>query len=128
MLTLGDHAYDNGTPAEFANCFHPTWGAFKDRHPPRAPAITSTTPRARDGYFDYFGAQAGPDRRGYYSFDHGGWHFISLNTLVDVTAQSQQYRWLKADLAQSSRQPVHDRLLALSRVQLGRAATAASRR
>ena len=98
VLTLGDHAYDNGTPAEFANCFHPTWGAFKDRIRPSPGNHDYNTPGAV-GYFDYFGAQAGPDRRGYYSFDHGGWHFISLNTLVDVTAQSEQYAWLKADLA-----------------------------
>ena len=88
VLTLGDHAYDNGTPAEFANCFHPTWGAFKDRIRPSPGNHDYNTPGA-EGYFGYFGAQAGPDRRGYYSFDYGGWHFISLNSLVDVSAQSR---------------------------------------
>jgi hypothetical protein len=101
VLTLGDHAYDNGTPAEFANCFHPTWGTFKDRIRPSPGNHDYNTPGAV-GYFDYFGVQAGPDRRGYYSFDHGGWHFISLDSLVDVSAQSEQYTWLKADLARSS--------------------------
>ncbi|HSB87699.1 MAG TPA: metallophosphoesterase [Ilumatobacteraceae bacterium] len=101
VLTLGDHAYENGTPAEFANCFDPTWGAFKDRIRPSPGNHDYNTPGA-EGYFAYFGAQAGPNRRGYYSFDYGGWHFISLDSLVGVSAQSDQYLWLKADLAQSS--------------------------
>jgi hypothetical protein len=100
VLTLGDHAYENGTPAEFADCFNPTWGAFKARiHP--SPGNHDYNTAGAEGYFGYFGAQAGPDRLGYYSFDYGGWHFISLNSLVDVSAASEQYRWLKADLAQS---------------------------
>ncbi len=101
VLTLGDHAYDNGTPEEFASCFHATWGAFKDRiHP--SPGNHDYYTVGAEGYFGYFGAQAGPDRRGYYSFDFGGWHFISLNSLVDASEQSEQYAWLKSDLAMSS--------------------------
>jgi hypothetical protein len=50
-------------------------------------------------YFDYFSAAAGPDRRGYYSFDVGGWHFISLNSNVDAGVGSAQYAWLQSDLA-----------------------------
>jgi hypothetical protein len=100
VLTLGDNAYPDGKPKEFAGCFGPTWGAFKD---PIRPAIgnrESHTPNA-DGYFGYFGEQAGPDRRGYYSFDYGGWHFISLNSLADTSTGSEQYRWLIADLENS---------------------------
>jgi len=100
VLTLGDHAYETGTPAEFANCFAPTWGAFKDRIRP-SPGNHDYYTVGAGGYFGYFGAQAGPDRRGYYSFDYGGWHFISLNSLVDVSLQSEQYLWLTADLAKS---------------------------
>jgi hypothetical protein len=100
VLPLGDLAYDSGTHAEFADCFDPTWGAFKDRLRPVPGNHEYRTPGAA-GYFDYFGAQAGPDRRGYYSFDYGGWHFIALNSEVDVSVQSQQYQWLKADLAKS---------------------------
>jgi hypothetical protein len=100
VLTLGDHAYDDGTPAEFANCFHPTWGAFKSRIFPSPGNHDYYTPGG-EGYFTYFGAQAGPDRAGYHSFDHAGWHFISLNSVADVSAQSAQYRWLMSDLAKS---------------------------
>ena len=31
------------------------------------------------GYFDYFGAAAGPRGLGYYSFDLGRWHVVALN-------------------------------------------------
>ena len=100
VLTLGDNAYDKGRAAEFANCFQPTWGAFKDRIRP-SPGNHEYESSGADGYFTYFGAQAGPDRRGYYSFDYGSWHFISLNSQIDVTAGSEQYLWLLADLAMS---------------------------
>jgi len=98
VLTLGDNAYENGTPEEFANCFHPTWGAFKDRIRPAYGNHDSYTPDGA-GYFGYFGAQAGPDRLGYYSFDYGGWHVIVLNSVSDdLSTDSPQYKWLVADL------------------------------
>ena len=58
------------------------------------------------GYFDYFGAIAnGP--RGYYSFDLGAWHIVSLNS--DICGDdpgcgpgTPQYEWLQADLRRSS--------------------------
>ncbi len=100
VLTLGDNVYENGTAEEFANCFDPTWGAFKDRIHPAPGNHDFNTPGAGP-YFDYFGAKAGPDRRGWYSFDFGGWHFISLNGVADVGRGSEQYRWVEADLAQS---------------------------
>src|SRR5438132_2563588 len=31
VLTIGDNAYERGRPDEFANCYDPTWGAFKSR-------------------------------------------------------------------------------------------------
>jgi hypothetical protein len=100
VLTLGDAVYEAGTPAEYANCFHPTWGAFKDRIRP-VPGNHDYYTSGAEGYFSYFGRQAGPDRRGYYSFDHGGWHFIMLNSSVDLSPSSEQYRWLISDLATS---------------------------
>ena len=101
VLTLGDNVYEYGTPEEFADCFHPTWGAFKDRIRPAIGNHETYTADAA-GYFGYFGAQAGPDRLGYYSFDYGGWHFIMLNgVLDDLSTESPQYKWLAADLAKS---------------------------
>jgi hypothetical protein len=100
VLTLGDTTYPVGAPTEFARCFHPTWGAFKDRIRPSIGNHEYLTPGA-EGYFGYFGAQAGPERRGYYSFDIGGWHFISLNSNIDAAPGSPQYLWLAADIASS---------------------------
>jgi hypothetical protein len=101
VLTLGDNAYDSGTHEEFANCFDPTWGAFKERIRPSPGNHEYRTPDAA-AYFDYFGALAGPDRRGYYSFDVGGWHFIAIDSMIDTAVGSPQFEWLLADLAGSS--------------------------
>ena len=49
------------------------------------------------GYFDYWN-----NVPNYYSYDAGGWHFISLNSntaFVPATPQSAQYKWLQQDLA-----------------------------
>jgi acid phosphatase type 7 len=100
VLTLGDTTYPLGEPIEFSTCFNPTWGVFKDRIRP-APGNHEYYTAGAAGYYDYFGAAAGPDRRGYYSFDHGGWHFISLNSNIDAAPGSAQYQWLMADLASS---------------------------
>jgi hypothetical protein len=100
VLTLGDSTYPVGALKEFNNCFKPTWGAFKDRIRPAPGNHEYMTPGAA-GYYDYFADLAGPDRRGYYSFDYGGWHFISLNSNIDVSPQSPQYQWLLQDLARS---------------------------
>lgn len=101
VLVLGDATYPIGAPGEFANCFQPTWGAFKGRIRPTPGNHEYLTPDAA-GYHGYFGAAAGPDRRGYYSFDHRGWHFISLNSNIDAGPDSPQVAWLQADLAASS--------------------------
>lgn len=101
VLTFGDNAYENGTPSEFAECYHPTWGVARDRTRP-SPGNHDYAIAGAEGYFSYFGAAAGPDRRGYYSFDHGGWHFISLNSNIDVSTTSAQYQWLVVDLANSN--------------------------
>jgi acid phosphatase type 7 len=98
VLTLGDNVYDTGTAAEFTNCYAPTWGQLK--------SVTWATPGNHDygtpdasGYFDYFGASAGPDRKGYYAKSVNGWFVISLNSNVDATTTSVQYKWLQSQLS-----------------------------
>lgn len=98
VFALGDNVYDSGTVIEYRDCYGPTWGAFRDRTYP-APGNHEYQTPAADGYFAYFGAQAGPDRRGYYSFDLGSWHIVSLNSNIDAVAGSPQQTWLRADLA-----------------------------
>ncbi len=101
VLTLGDNAYPDGTAADFASWYQPTWGAFKSKTSP-APGNHEYHVPAAQGYFDYFGTLAGPAGRGYYSFDIGGWHIISLNSEVAHGVGSLQETWLKDDLAASS--------------------------
>jgi hypothetical protein len=97
ILTLGDHAYESGTQQEFEKCYAPTWGRHLDRTRP-APGNHDYRTRNAAGYFGYFGDRAGPPGRGYYSFDLGTWHIISLNSAIPVGPRSPQGRWLADDL------------------------------
>lgn len=98
VYTVGDNAYPDGSPVNFSECYEPTWGKFKDRTRP-APGNHEYHTNGASGYFAYFGDQAGPAGRGYYSYDLGSWHIISLNSEIDASANSAQSTWLKADLA-----------------------------
>ncbi|HYD96635.1 MAG TPA: metallophosphoesterase [Noviherbaspirillum sp.] len=100
VLTLGDNTYPVGLLGEFTDCYEPTWGRFKARTFPSPGNHDYYTPRA-DGYYSYFGAAAGPDRRGYYSFKLGSWHVISLNSYLKPDAHRAQLAWLKDELARN---------------------------
>ena len=101
VLALGDEAYDDGSAEQFSGCYSPSWGRFKTRTRP-APGNHEYHSGAAAGYFGYFGAAAGPRGGGYYSFDLGGWHIISLNSncsdIGGCDTGSPQERWLRADL------------------------------
>ena len=115
VFTTGDNAYESGTASEYANCYDPNWGDFK--------AITKPSPGNHEyyksagasGYFEYFGNAASPTQpdcivncKGYYSYDLGSWHMISLNSNCSFVAGggcdrgSTQVEWLKKDLAANS--------------------------
>ena len=98
LIVLGDLAYESGAPAEFRDCYDPTWGAFNAFAHPTPGNHEYRTPDAA-GYFGYWGARAGPPGRGYYSYDLGPWHIISLNSEEDVAPSGDQAAWLRADLA-----------------------------
>ena len=98
VFTLGDNAYENGSPTNYRQCYDPTWGKFRDRTHP-APGNHDYNTSGAAGYFGYFGASAGPAGRGYYSYDLGGWHIISLDSEIGVDAASAQAIWLKQDLS-----------------------------
>jgi hypothetical protein len=122
VFTTGDNAYEDGTLSEYKTCYgrqtgtDPNWGEFK--------AITKPSPGNHEyqtagasGYFDYFSATpsapvpnttANPGLtpgKGYYSYDLGSWHIISLNSNCSFVAGggcaagSDQLVWLKDDLA-----------------------------
>ena len=105
VFAAGDLAYEKGTAEEFKNCYDKTWGRFKSRTHP-APGNHEFY-GSKDGspYFKYWGAQAGPLEKGYYSFDLGVWHIIALNTnctapgLGGCGPGSDQDLWLQQDLA-----------------------------
>ncbi len=103
VFTAGDNAYDDGTAVEFARCYEPSWGRHKARTRP-APGNHDYETAGAAGYFGYYGLNAGPPGRGYYSYDLGDWHIVSLNSNISMNAGSQQEVWLRADLATSSKQ------------------------
>jgi len=106
VLALGDEQYQSARTDDFARGYDLTWGALKSITYPTPGNHEYYTPDAA-GYFGYFGARAGGAGRGYYSFDLGAWHLISLNGNCDQIAGcdsgSPQERWLRADLAGEKR-------------------------
>ncbi len=103
VFTAGDNAYSDGTDANFSQCYDPTWGRHKARTRP-SPGNHDYHTSGAAGYYNYFGANAGPSGRGYYSYDLGDWHIISLNSNVSMSAGSAQEQWLRGDLAASTKQ------------------------
>ena len=104
LFVLGDAQYESGELDAFKQVYDRTWGRYK--------AITHPTPgnheyyrsAEADGYFAYFGASAGPRPGGYYSFNLGDWHIISLNANCNFVggcgAGSPEETWLRSDLRQ----------------------------
>jgi hypothetical protein len=99
FLYLGD-VYESGSMAEFFNWYGNGSSNFSALR-----AITDPTIGNHEygngiggaGYFDYWN-----NIPNYYSFNAGGWHFISLNSnssKIDVTSTSPEYQWLQQDLA-----------------------------
>jgi acid phosphatase type 7 len=82
VLTVGDHAYPDGTASQFEEYYEPTWGRFRN--------ITRPSPGNHDwrtsgaaGYEAYFGLRAGRIR----SFVLGSWRVISLDSNVRIGRQ-----------------------------------------
>jgi chitodextrinase len=102
VLTLGDTQYENGAYDKFLASYNKSWGAAKGITYPAIGNHEYQTPGGL-GYFTYFGSAAGTPGQGWYSFDLGGWHIISLNSNCSAVGGcgvgSPQYLWLLADLA-----------------------------
>lgn len=101
VAPLGDLAYDRGRPEEFDRCYQPTWGRFVDRTRPAQGNHDVATAGAA-GYYEMFGAAAGPRPQGYYSYDLGAWHIVVINSNCDQVGGcgpgSPQLAWLRDDL------------------------------
>ena len=116
VFTAGDDVYDNGTLAEFQNCYDASWGgpggSIKSRTHPAAGNHEWNNGNL-NGYFGYFGSLAGTNGISYYSFDLGpNWHVVVLDSECAKVpggcgATSTQVNWLRADLtANASRNVV----------------------
>jgi hypothetical protein len=107
-FTAGDNVYPDGSPTYFANCYEPTWGAFKERTRPGIGNHEFYRNPGAAGYFEYFGARAGPAGRGYYRFNAGTWKVYSLTSECSAksTCYLQQLKWLKSDLRNKPRECV----------------------
>ncbi len=102
FLYLGD-VYESGSKAEFYNWYGTSGSNFSALRAITDPTIGNH--EYNDGangasYFDYWN-----NVPNYYSFNAGGWHFISLNAnsgKIDVSPAGAQYAWLQQDLSSNT--------------------------
>ncbi len=100
IIAVGDNAYESGTSSQFTNCFDPTWGRFKDRIKP-VPGNHEYETSGASGYFQYFNTIPS-----YYAYNLGNWRIYALNSEIEVSASSEEVKWLQADLAANPSQCV----------------------
>ncbi len=101
VAVIGDVSQTDGSMASYVDCYDPTWGRHKARTRPAPGNHDYRTPGAA-AYYAYFGELAGPAGLGYYSYDLGDWHIVTLNSncsFVSCAEGSAQEQWLRADLA-----------------------------
>jgi acid phosphatase type 7 len=101
IQTLGDNAYQEGTSADFNECYAPSWGRFVDRTWAATGNHDHSTEDAQ-GYADYFGSRGGPYDKYYYSYELGAWHVVVLNSdcwrVEGCEVDDPQIEWLRRDL------------------------------
>ena len=105
ILTVGDNQYDNGTLTEFRNHYDKSWGKWKSiTHPATGNHEWYDN---LNGYKAYFGTQAFPNGKPYYSWEAGEFHFVSVDSdpMDNDGSDSTQVNWLKADLARCGAYP-----------------------
>ncbi len=93
LLLLGDIAYPDGSPQDFAAYFDPDWSRFADIWMPVPGNHEFRIPRA-GGYREYF---ALPSGRLYSSRRVGAWLVIGLNS--ETPWSRAQLSWLRDELA-----------------------------
>lgn len=99
IVVAGDAAYYSARDRDpYRTCYDSTWGRHKQRTHPAIGNHDAEVRMARK-YFEYFGAAAGPQPGGYYSFAVGAWHVLALNSMIAMDPRSAQGRWIAADLA-----------------------------
>ncbi len=116
VLALGDTQYEHSSLSNIRASYDRSWGKYKSRTRPaignheyaaglRCSPTRCPTNRGAAGYFDYFGARAGPRGRAYHSYNVGKWHVVVLNSMCWAAGGcgkgSPQERWLRSDLAKN---------------------------
>jgi hypothetical protein len=106
IFTAGDNAYEDGTSANYADCYAPTWGRVLDRTILPAAGNHDWNTADAAGYLGYFGPKAAPQGVTWYSTDLGSWHVIVLDSncayIGGCDDASPEGLWLKKDLRASS--------------------------
>jgi hypothetical protein len=101
VVAIGDLAYPDGSRENFT-CYDKTWGRVKSRTRP-APGNHEFHSKGASFYFEYFGKAAGDPKDGFYSYELGSWHIISLNSecaeVGGCNEGSREEKWLRDDLA-----------------------------
>ena len=109
LIVTGDIAYPNGTAAELAACYDPSYGKYKAHTYPVPGNHDYNTTDAAD-YFAYFGSRVGTIAEPWYSVSIGDWHFVMVNSncasVGGCDTSSPQYIWLSNELATHTNQCV----------------------
>jgi len=99
-FTAGDNSNENGSLYEYQKCFGPSWGQLM----PDLRVVPGNHDYYSDpleNYWVYFDGVAGEPGKGWYSFEHGDWHILMLNSncgYVGCGPSSEQIDWMKQDL------------------------------
>lgn len=96
VLTLGDNQYNEGALSDFRNSYDPTWGRRKGRTFP-SPGNHEFQTAGASGYYDYFGRRAHRSSDGFYAFNVGRWHLVSINTGNGAPSDAE-LRWVGRNL------------------------------
>jgi hypothetical protein len=106
ILTTGDNVYPYGLEEYYKKYFDKFWLRFRDVLRPIpgnhdvGHGIGDLPPGVETDYYRHFGASAGPEGLGYYSFEVGPWWAFALNSEIAVGQGSPQWQWLKSELEQ----------------------------
>lgn len=105
VLTLGDNVYQSGDESNWQTKWDgpDQFGTVRATVPVR-PAIGNHD-IASDGSVDpYLRRFPELEGRRWYSFDHGGVHFVALDSTQSLAPGSAQHDWLGKDLARQTRE------------------------
>ena len=82
VFTLGDNAYENGTPRDFQDCYGPTWGraSIKDRTRPVAGNHDYRHEGSRGLLRSISARPRAIPSEGWYAYDAGAWRIYVLNS------------------------------------------------